>query len=200
MFNAPQISQIGDPVLRQKATAVDARDIGSVEFGRLLQAMVGAMRAGGVGLAAPQIGVPLQVIVMEDPAEYSAKMPEGERREKEREPFDLKVLLNPVLREIGSETRDFFEGCLSIKGYTGMVRRHREASVSYLDQNGAPQTWQPRGWAARILQHEYDHLQGVLFTDRMFARSFMSDEEYRRRYLGMPITAVKDELGLGESG
>jgi peptide deformylase len=182
--------------LRQKAAEVDARDIGTPEFRLLVDSMVSAMRAAGVGLAAPQIGVPLQVIVMEDPAEYSAKIPEAERLEKEREPFDLKVLLNPVMREIGAETRDFFEGCLSIKGYTGMVRRHREVSVSYLDQNGASQTWQPHGWAARILQHEYDHLQGVLFTDRMFARSFMSDEEYRRRYLGMPIAAIKDELGL----
>src|SRR5690349_6835469 len=108
MLNAPQISQIGDPVLRQKAVEVDARDIGAPEFRRLLDSMVSAMRAAGVGLAAPQIGVQLQVIVMEDPAEYSAKIPESERLEKEREPFDLKVLLNPVLREVGAETPDFF--------------------------------------------------------------------------------------------
>jgi peptide deformylase len=196
VFNAPQISQIGDPVLRQKAAEVEPRDIGSAELKRLIEAMTGAMRAAGVGLAAPQIGTPLQVIVMEDPAEFSAKMPQAERAEKEREPFDLKVLINPVLREIGTETRDFFEGCLSIRGYTGLVRRHREVVVSYLDENGAPQTWQPRGWAARIVQHEYDHLQGVLFTDKMVARSFMSDEEYRKRHAGLPIGAVKEALGL----
>jgi peptide deformylase len=196
MFNAPQISQIGDPVLRVKAVEVDARDIGTVELGRLIEAMTVAMRAAGVGLAAPQIGAPLQVIVMEDPAEFSAKIREAERLEKEREPFDLKVMINPVLREVGTETRDFFEGCLSIKGYTGMVRRHREVSVSYLDGSGAAQTWQPRGWAARIVQHEYDHLQGVLFTDKMLPRSFMTDEEYRKRYAGMPIAVLKQELGL----
>jgi peptide deformylase len=196
VINAPQISQIGDPVLRQKAIEVDARDIGSPELNRLIDAMVGAMRAAGVGLAAPQIGTPLQVIVMEDLPEFSAKMPQAERIEKEREPFDLKVMINPVLREIGTETRDFFEGCLSIRGYTGMVRRHREVVVSYLDPAGTPQTWQPRGWAARIAQHEYDHLQGVLFTDRMDARSFMSDEEYRKRYAGMPIGDIKQALGL----
>src|SRR5581483_11516990 len=110
MFNVPQISQVGDPVLRAKAAAVEARDIGTEDFQRLLAAMIGAMRAGGVGLAAPQIGSSLQVIVMEDPAEYSAKMSQAERLEKEREPFDLKVMINPVLREIGTETRDFFEG------------------------------------------------------------------------------------------
>ena len=82
MLNAPQISQIGDPVLRRKAGQVDARDIGTTDFRRLVEAMIGAMRAGGVGLAAPQIGTPLQVIVMEDPAEYSAKMPEAERIER----------------------------------------------------------------------------------------------------------------------
>jgi len=196
MFNAPQISQVGDPVLRAKAAAVEARDIGTEEFQRLIEAMTAAMRAGGVGLAAPQIGTSLQVVVMEDPAEYSAKMPQAERLEKEREPFDLKVMINPVLRAVGTETRDFFEGCLSIKGYTAMVRRHREVSVSYLDENGAPQTWQPCGWAARIVQHEYDHLHGVLYTDRMLPQSFMSDEEYRKRYVGMPVALVKEKLGL----
>lgn len=196
MFNAPQISQVGDPVLRAKAAEVDAGDIGTDEFKRLLEAMIAAMRAGGVGLAAPQIGTSLQVVVMEDPAEYSAKMPEAERLEKEREPFALTVMINPVLREVGAETRDFFEGCLSIRGYTAMVRRHREVNVSYLDENGVPQTWQPRGWAARIVQHEYDHLHGVLYTDRMLAPSFMTDEEYRKRYLGMPVAACKEKLGL----
>ncbi|MBV8835098.1 MAG: peptide deformylase [Alphaproteobacteria bacterium] len=196
MFNVPQISQVGDPVLRAKAAAVEARDIGTDEFKRLVEAMTGAMRAGGVGLAAPQIGASLQVVVMEDPAEYSAKMPEAERLEKEREPFALKVMINPVLREVGTETRDFFEGCLSIRGYTAMVRRHREVSVSYLDETGTPQTWRPRGWAARIVQHEYDHLHGVLYTDRMDPQSFMTDEEYRKRYLGMPIAALKEKLGL----
>ena len=196
MSNPPQISQIGDPVLRQKAVEVDPRDIGSAELERLIEAMTTAMRAAGVGLAAPQIGTPLQVIVMEDLPEFSAKMPQAERAEKEREPFDLKVLINPAVREIGTETRDFFEGCLSIRGYTGLVRRHREVAVSYLDENGLPQTWQPRGWAARIVQHEYDHLQGVLFTDRMVARSFMSDTEFRERYAGLPIGAVKEALGL----
>jgi len=196
MFNAPQISQIGDPVLRVKAAEVDTRDIGTAEFARLVQAMKDTMRNAGVGLAAPQIGTPLQVAVMEDPEEFSAKIPEAVRLEKEREPFDLRVLINPVVREVGTETRDFFEGCLSIKGYTALVRRHREVSVSYLDEDGVAQTWQPRGWAARIVQHEYDHLQGVLFTDRMFARSFMTDEEYRKRYAGMPIDALKEKLGL----
>lgn len=196
MFNAPQISQIGDPVLRQKAAEVEPRDIGSAELERLIEAMTGAMRAAGVGLAAPQIGTPLQVIVMEDLPEFSAKIPQAELLEKEREPFDLKVLINPTVREIGTETRDFFEGCLSIRGYTGLVRRHREVVVSYVDENGTPRAWQPRGWAARIVQHEYDHLQGVLFTDKMDARSFMSDEEYRKRYAGKSIGAVKEALGL----
>jgi peptide deformylase len=196
MFNAPQISQIGDPVLRVKAAEVDTRDIGTAEFARLVQAMKDTMRNAGVGLAAPQIGTPLQVVVMEDPQEFSVKIPEAERLEKERAPFDLRVLINPVVREVGTETRDFFEGCLSIKGYTALVRRHREVSVAYLDECGGAQTWHPRGWAARIVQHEYDHLHGVLFTDKMFARSFMIDEEYRKRYAGMPIDVLKEKLGL----
>src|SRR5437763_15319721 len=105
MFNAPQISQVGDPVLRVKAAEVDTRDIGTAEFARLVQAMKDTMRNAGVGLAAPQIGAPLQVVVMEDPEEFSAEIPSAERLEKEREPFDLQVLINPVVREVGAQRR-----------------------------------------------------------------------------------------------
>jgi peptide deformylase len=100
------------------------------------------------------------------------------------------------VRPVGSQTRDFFEGCLSITGYTAMVTRHREVAVAYLDENGEPQEWIARGWPARVVQHEYDHLEAVLYTDKMIARSFMSNDEFRARYAARPIAEVKQELRL----
>ena len=194
---APRIVQVGDPVLRSAATAVDLDAIGRPELRDLVAGMVAAMRkAPGIGLAAPQVGVSKRIFVMEDRPEMTADLPKAVLLEREREPSPLRVLINPVVRPVGSQTRDFFEGCLSITGYTAMVTRHREVAVAYLDEKGEPQEWIARGWPARVAQHEYDHLEAVLYTDRMIARSFMSNDEFRARYAARPIAEVKQELGL----
>ena len=195
--NAPTIVQVGDPVLRAPTALVDAAAIRASSMQHVIRGMVAAMRAApGIGLAAPQIGIAQRVIVMEDPPDMTAGLPGDILAEREREPQALRVLINPVMTLIGSETRDFFEGCLSIKGYTAMVTRHREVLVAYLDANGDPQEWRARGWPARVMQHEYDHLERVLYTDRMIARSFMSDEAYRKRYATRLVADVKQELGI----
>jgi len=194
---APRIVQVGDPVLRSAATAVDVDAIGRAEMRDLIAGMVAAMRkAPGIGLAAPQVGVSKRIFVMEDRPEMTADLPKAVLLEREREPSPLRVLINPVVRPVGAEMRDFFEGCLSITGYTAMVTRHREVAVAYLDENGEPQEWIARGWPARVVQHEYDHLEAVLYTDKMIARSFMSNDEFRARYAARPIAEVKQELGL----
>jgi peptide deformylase len=193
--NNPGISQAGDPVLRLKAAPVGPERLRTRELDALIETMVATMReANGVGLAAPQIGVSLQVFVFEE-TERVLALPE-ERAEKERFPFPLTVFLNPTLRAIGDEQTTFFEGCLSIDGYTALVTRSREVEVSGLDLNGDPQTLSLRGWPARIAQHEYDHLQGILFTDRMLPRSFMTIEHQRTRFAGMRIGEIMLELGL----
>ena len=194
---APRIVQVGDPVLRSAATAVDVDAIGRAEMRDLIAGMVAAMRkAPGIGLAAPQVGVSKRIFVMEDRPEMTADLPKAVLLEREREPSPLRVLINPVVRPVGAEMRDFFEGCLSITGYTAMVTRHREVAVAYLDEKGEPQEWIARGWPARVVQHEYDHLEAVLYTDKMIARSFMSNDEFRARYAARPIAEVKQELGL----
>src|SRR5580704_10860050 len=158
--------------------------------------MVATMReANGVGLAAPQIGVSLQVFVFEETERVLALPPE-ERAEKERFPFPLTVLLNPTLRAIGDEQTTFFEGCRSIDGYTALVTRSREVEVSGLDLNGDPQTLSLRGWPARIAQHEYDHLQGILFPARMLPRSFMTIDPQPPPSPGMPTGEIMWGLGL----
>jgi peptide deformylase len=194
---APRIVQVGDPVLRAPTTAVDADAIRTPAIQDFIRGMVAAMQAApGIGLAAPQVGVSQRIIVMEDRPEMTTDLPKDVLIEREREPHGLRVLINPVMTLVGRETRDFFEGCLSIKGYTAMVTRHREVMVSYLDANGNPQEWRARGWPARVMQHEYDHLERVLYTDKMIQKSFMSIEEFKARHATKRIADLKQELGL----
>ena len=169
----PPIVQTGHPILRERAAEVTVQQIETAQFQQLVDTMIAVMRqAPGVGLAAPQIGVSMRVIVLEDTEQAAAHLAPQERHEREREPFPLRVFVNPVLRLQGKESRLFLEGCLSIAGYAALVERHRQVEVSGLDRYGKPQTWPTHGWPARILQHEVDHLDGVLYVDRMLTRSF----------------------------
>jgi peptide deformylase len=192
-----EIVQTGDPVLRERAHEIAAGAIGSPQFQELIDLMVRTMRAApGVGLAAPQIGVPLRVFVMEDPAEYLADLSAEELAERERTPVPLRVWVNPTLKPIGEEKVGFFEGCLSLTGFVAYVERYREVEVSGLDERGQPQTMRARGWPARILQHEFDHLEGMLYIDRMFTRSFAVGALSQQRFSGKPIAEVRALLGV----
>lgn len=193
----PAIVQLGDPVLRARAVEVAPERIGTPELKALVARMIDSMRkAPGVGLAAPQIGVGLRVIVLEDRPELMTKLTEAERIERERVAFGTRVFVNPVLRPVGDEKRTFFEGCLSVNGYVGLVERFAEVEVTGLDERGAPQTWRVRGWPARILQHEIDHIEGTVYVDRMLTRSFTNAEQAKARFAGKPIADVRRALGL----
>lgn len=196
-MNLPPIVQAGTPVLRARAQEVPVERIATPELQQLFSTMIATMRAApGVGLAAPQIGVPLRVIVLEDRPELLKALKPEELAERERAPFDTRVLVNPVLRHVGDEHAMFFEGCLSVKGYVGLVERSREVEVTGLDEHGVAQTWRVKGWPARILQHEVDHLDGALYIDRMKTRSFATADEAKARYAGKPIAEVRALLGL----
>jgi peptide deformylase len=163
----------------------------------LVATMIATMRAApGVGLAAPQIGVPLRVIVLEDREELQKSLTPDERRERERTPFPTRVFFNPVLSPIGEERAMFFEGCLSVKGFVGLVDRSLEVEVSGLNEKAEPSTWRVRGWPARILQHEVDHLDGTLYIDRMKTRSFATAEHAKALYSGKPIAEIRRMLDL----
>jgi len=191
------IVQTGDPVLRARATDVPVEQIATPEFQQLITRMTDAMRkAPGVGLAAPQLGVSWRVLVLEDPPELQASLTQQERDERERRPVPLRVIVNPTLTPIGEERVTFFEGCLSVAGFAGLVERWREVEVSGLDEKGQPQTWRVKGWPARILQHEVDHLDGTLYVDRMHTRSFGTLAQVKARYGGKPIAEVKQALGV----
>jgi peptide deformylase len=193
----PDIVQIGKPVLRSRAAEVPKEKLGTKELDDLVAKMIATMRAApGVGLAAPQIGVGWRVIVLEDRPELMAKLNDVERRERERVAFGPRVFVNPVVTPIGDERAMFFEGCLSVRGYVGLVDRAAEVEVTGTDAQGTPQTWRVRGWPARILQHELDHLDGTLYVDRMVTRSFANADHAKEQYAGKPIAEIKRMLGL----
>ena len=167
-----EVLQAGAPPLRDVAKEVDPKRIDDGDIQELISEMVSVCRARGVGLAAPQLGTRLRVIVLEDTVEGMSDVSEEERKLQKREPFAVKVIINPVLTPIGDLSASFFEGCLSVAGYRAVVRRHLRVRCQGFGADGSPVDFEATGWQARILQHELDHLNGVLYTDRMDSRTF----------------------------
>jgi len=176
-----EIVQVGEPVLRLKARGLSRDDILGSAVQDLIESMRNAMRdAPGVGLAAPQIGVPVQLAVIEDRPEYIEKLEPEHAAERRRRPVPFHVLINPKLTIEDSETAEFFEGCLSLGGFTALVPRATRVRVECLNERAEPVTIVADGWYARILQHEIDHLNGILYIDRMKSRSFSTQDNYTR--------------------
>ncbi len=191
------IVQVGAPVLRSRAHDVSPEQMQTPSFRAFVERMIETMRkAPGVGLAAPQIGVPWRLIVLEDRPDLLVNLNDLERRERERVPFSVRVFVNPVLTPVGEERTMFFEGCLSVKGFVGMVERAREVEVTGVDERGQVQTWRAAGWPARILQHEADHIDGTLYVDRMKTRSFSTVDQAKERFGGKPIEEIRRALGI----
>jgi peptide deformylase len=195
-----EIVQVGNPVLRQCARPLSLAEIRSPEIRKLIKSMRACMHdAPGVGLAAPQLGLPLQLAVIEDREEYHKEVPEALLKERERSPVPFHVIINPSIEEIGNDRAEFFEGCLSLSGFTALVPRARAVRVTCLDERGQHKTIEASGWYARILQHEIDHLAGTLYIDRMQTRSFTSMENLAAFWKGKPVEEVKSELELKSS-
>lgn len=149
-----QIVTLPQAVLRHKAHKVTS-------FGPDLQALAEDMLetmhvAPGVGLAAPQVGESIRLIVVE----Y------GEEEDDEKKPPKLYIMANPEITRTSTETVTGTEGCLSIPGIQGDVERFEAVTVKGLNRHGRPMTVKAKGWLARIFQHEIDHIDGVLFVDR----------------------------------
>ncbi|HTR34410.1 MAG TPA: peptide deformylase [Bryobacteraceae bacterium] len=194
-----KIVQVGEPVLRQQARPLLAEEIALPVTQQLIEWMRDTMRdAPGVGLAAPQIGLPLQLAVIEDRSEYAQSVAAEVLAERERQPVDFQVLINPRIVERSEEEVEFFEGCLSLTGFSALVKRSREVVVEALDEHGQERRIEARGWYARILQHEIDHLHGTLYIDRMAPRSFMSLENFNRYWGKLRVDAVREALKLKE--
>jgi peptide deformylase len=196
--NDPELLPIvaaGDPVLRTEARPLSPDELASGEMQSLIDRMIATMRAApGVGLAAPQVGVPLSLFVMEDPVDRM-KLTAEERALRERVTLPLVVVANPNLTPRSGRSATFFEGCLSVPGYMALVERSLEVELSGLDREGRPLSMALRGWPARIAQHEYDHLRGTLYVDRMHARTFGTNREIATRWIHEPVEAVMKRLG-----
>jgi len=150
--------------------------------------------APGVGLAAPQLGLALQLAVIEDREDYHKDVSEALLQERERRPVPFHAIINPAVEEMGNETAEFFEGCLSLSGFSALVPRARSVRVTCLDERGHHKVIEASGWYARILQHEIDHLNGTLYIDRMRTRSFTTMENLAEFWKGKPVNAIKAEL------
>ena len=190
-----EIVQAGNPVLRQRARPLSVAEIRSREIQELIKSMRKCMHeAPGVGLAAPQLGLALQLAVIEDREDYHKDVSEALLQERERRPVPFHAIINPAVEEMGNETAEFFEGCLSLSGFSALVPRARSVRVTCLDERGHHKVIEASGWYARILQHEIDHLNGTLYIDRMRTRSFTTMENLAEFWKGKPVNAIKAEL------
>jgi peptide deformylase len=172
-----KIARMGHPVLARRAGAVT--DASAPQIRGLVGNMIETMKdADGAGLAAPQVHVPLRVVVFQAPDDRAdTGLPEDER-------FDhtapLTVLINPELEILDAESEGGWEGCLSIPGLRGFVERPRHIRYRGLDLDGREIARTARGFHARVVQHEVDHLDGILYPQRMKdLRSLIFESEAR---------------------
>jgi peptide deformylase len=192
-----KLFQVGDPVLRQRARELAPEEIKSEPIRLLIRLMHETLRdAPGVGLAAPQIGESIQLAIIEDLPEYGRNLTEQQTAERERRAVPFHVIINPKLLPAGQPEIEFFEGCLSLSGFMALVPRYHRVRVECLDENAEARTIEAEGWYARILQHEIDHMNGTVYIDRMHARTFMSLDNYARRWKDVSIPQLKIELGV----
>jgi peptide deformylase len=173
-----EVLKMGHPTLRVKAEPVSIDELKSAEFKQLIQDMFETMEEeDGIGIAAPQIGISKQVAIVGIPNE-NPMYPEAEANqdnEEEDEPeFEVLVVVNPKITVTNPEQSGFWEGCLSVPGLRGYVERPKAIKVEYTDLEGKPQVIDADGFAATVFQHELDHLDGVLYVDKVTDKSKLS--------------------------
>jgi len=169
-----KVARMGHPVLRARARALERADIKSTSVQKLIDDMIETMlEYHGVGLAAPQVHEGLRIFV----AALDAEAPEEERQK----PI---AVINPEIIPVGSDLVDDWEGCLSIPDIRGRVPRAREIKVRAFDRTGGRIEMSARDYPARVIQHETDHLDGILFFDRMKSLETLTFlDEYSRYWL-----------------
>ena len=170
-----EIVTVGDPVLRARAREVTLDELRTPALQGLIDDLIDTMRAaGGAGLAANQIGELLRVAVVE--VDHNPRYPY-------KPPIPLTVIVNPVIEPLDAETVEINEGCLSVPDLRGTVDRHVNVRMRSLDRDGAEQEDVRRGLTAGTFQHELDHLDGVLFLDRVRdPTTFTTWEQFDRHH------------------
>jgi len=175
-----RVTQYGEPVLRQKGSRIEVFDAELRSFAaRMIETMY---EAEGVGLAAQQVDRPLQIFVAD-----VSHLPDEEldfELDGKRPPIDLimpMAFVNPVLRILPGRSEIGEEGCLSFPGIRGDIPRAHSIELEFQDLDGAPHLLRASGWFARVIQHEFDHLQGILFIDHMNTRQLRNIESKLKR-------------------
>jgi peptide deformylase len=177
---------LGDPRLREVAAPIPADPLASPETQDFIDSLVATMRAaGGAGLAATQVGVGLRICAIE--VDHNPRYPY-------KPPIPLTVLINPVLTPLTEEQFENNEGCLSVPDLRGNVARFTELRVEALDRHGNPVDIEVRGLSAGTFQHECDHLDGLLFVDRVTDRSTLATWSNFERYQKVDYLARVGEL------
>lgn len=177
LFSRLSLVRLGNPVLRTKAKRVPLSYLKTKEFLNLKKQLLRVMRStGGVGLAAPQLGVSLRVAVLETrPTETRPEL-------TEKGPL---FIINPRVISFGKSLAKDWEGCLSFRPLRGQVRRSRSITVEYWNEEGVRIEEKMNGLWARIFQHEVDHLDGVIYVDRVEdTKSLMELNEFKERIVG----------------
>ena len=177
-----KVAHLGHPVLRETAKPVSKQRLKSAEFQKFCDDLLESMyELDGAGLAAPQVHVSERVVVFE--------------LDEEEGPL---FLVNPVVTPLTEEKVGGYEGCLSVPNMRGRVDRFTAVRVTCLDRNGKALTFEAQGWAARVVQHECDHLDGVLYVDRADPRSLAFLPEYKR--YGPLVPSGDEDEDDGEDG
>jgi peptide deformylase len=173
-----KVARLGHPVLRQRAAPIPPDEIRSADVQRLIDDMVETMREySGAGLAAPQVHVPRRIAVIEVL---------GNPRYPDAPSIPLTVLVNPVVTPLTEEMDEGWEGCLSVPDMRGVVPRYTSVRLEGFDREGQPIDLVAKEFFARVIQHETDHLDGIVYVDRMRdLRTLSHIAEWQRHWLGV---------------
>lgn len=172
-----EVATIGNPILRQQARSLSQAEVRSEETAALVSDMIVTMEAlDGIGIAAPQVGESLRLAVIEIAAD-STRYPGADTQ-------GLTIFVNPRISVLDDTEQAYWEGCLSVPDLRGLVARPRRVRVDYLDLQAEPCSLEAEGFLATVIQHELDHLDGILFIDRVRDTTKLATiDDYRRFWL-----------------
>lgn len=154
-----EVIKMGHPSLREISAEVSIEEIQKPETQKFIDDLIATMKAeNGAGIAAPQVGILKRIFIME--CKNNPRYPDNDQ-------FPLTTIINPEIKALTDETIDSWEGCLSIPNIRGMLPRYKEIHLKGLDRNGSEYSKELNGFQAVVAQHELDHLDGILFIDRM---------------------------------
>jgi peptide deformylase len=178
-----KVAELGHEVLRKKATAVPVEEIVSPDFQDFLEDMIATLKdSTGVGLAAPQVYESKRVMIM-----HSFATPRNPKAPE----FGPVALINPRILSKSVKKVGGWEGCLSFPGIRGFVPRHHSVEVEYTDRTGKKFKKKFKDFLARIFQHEFDHLEGVVFLDRIKGKDIITEKEFLKLMAAAPVKKTR---------